>query len=399
MFRRSRSSVIGLLAVAAFVGSGLDPGPALGQEQGELASRLVNSSANVEPGDHVVIAGGKHTLDLMEQIAIEAQKAGGMVDMMLTSDEVLRSYWTDVSDEYIQQVPTHWEAWLNEVDVWIGLPGIEDPAATFGAVSEEKFALASESNQFFNDKLNATPLRGLGLAYPTEAVAKENGLDYETYSAMQWAAIRADYDAISAKGKALAAKLKGAREIRVTSPAGTDLRFSQADRPVFLDDGIVTPEEAGSEMFLERWASLPGGQVFTSVDEGSASGTVVVPNDRCRFEPMTGIRFAVEDGYIQDFQAEENGACFKEVMAPYDETASRLGYLDIGLNPELKVIEDGEADYRPGNAAGMVSLGFGDNQLVGGQNVTTGGYGFPVVNATVTVDGTDVVKDGALVED
>ena len=45
----------------------------------------------------------------------------------------------------------------------------------------------------------------------------------------------------------------------------------------------------------------------------------------------------------------------------------------------------------------MVELSFGDNQLLGGENKTTGGFSFPVTNATVTVDGEVVVRAGALV--
>ena len=69
----------------------------------------------------------------------------------------------------------------------------------------------------------------------------------------------------------------------------------------------------------------------------------------------------------------------------------------IGLNPELKVVEEG-GDYRPGNAAGLVTVWLGDNTLMGGSNKVPGGSGFglPIVGATVTVDDETVVKDGKL---
>jgi leucyl aminopeptidase (aminopeptidase T) len=334
---------------------------------------------------------------MVEALAIEAQKAGGMVTMLVNSDRVLRSTWTEVPDEYLKQVPTYWKPWLDEVDVWIGLPGVENAEATFGDIPQEKFALAAESNQFFNDELNSTPLRGVSIAYPTAAEAKQNGLDYDTYAKMQWAAVSADYEQISQRGTAIAERLHGANEVHITSPAGTDLRFEIGNRTVFVDDGIVTPEEADSKMFIERWATLPGGQVFTSVDEGSAEGTVVVPRSRCQYQPMTDIRFAVDDGYIEGFQAASNASCYESAMAPFDEAAARLGSFSIGLNPALKVMEQNGADYRPGDGAGMVWLSFGDNQLLGGENETTGGFNFPIVNATVTVDGTVVVRDGVLV--
>lgn len=399
MFMRSLDSVFRCLAMVTLLALVVGPGQALAQDEAKIAGQLVETSTLVQPGDHVVIAGGRHTLGMMEAIAIEAQKAGGMVTMLYNSDRVARSTWTEVPDEYLQQVPTYWKAWLDEVDVWIGLPAIENPRATFGDIPQEKFALAAESNQFFNDELNSTPLRGVSVAYPSAAEASQNGLDFQTYSAMQWAAVGADYDAISSHGNALAAKLKGAKEVRVTSPAGTDLRFAVGGRTVFVDDGIVTPEEAKAELFIQRWASLPGGQVFTSVEEESAKGTVVAPKTRCQYEPMTDVRFALDDGYIENFQAASNASCFESAMAAYEKAAMRIGTFSIGLNPALEVLEDNGADYRPGDAAGMVWLGFGDNQLLGGKNETTGSFSFPVVNATVTVDGLVVVRDGQLVGD
>ena len=383
-----------LAVLAAFT---LSPAAALGQDEMRLAEQLVTTSASVQPGDHVVIAGGKHNMSMVEAIAIEANKAGGMVTMLVNSDRVFRSNWTEVPDEYLKHVPTYWKPWLDEVDVWIGLPAVENAQATFGDIPQQKFALAAESNQFFNDQLNSTPLRGVAIEYPTAAEAKQNGLDFGTYSAMQWAAVGADYGAISRRGNAIAEMLQGADEVHVTSPAGTDVRFAIGSRTVFVDDGIVTPDEADSKMFIERWATLPGGQVFTSIDEGSAEGTVAVAKTRCQYQPMTDVRFDIDDGYIGDFEAASNASCFESAMEPFEKAAMRLGGVSIGLNPALEVMEENGADYRPGDAAGMVWLQFGDNQLLGGKNETTGGMSFPVVNATVTVDGTVIVRDGVLV--
>ena len=238
----------------AFAGS---YGPATAQDDSKLATQIAGVSAGIQPGDVVVVFGGAHTLPQMEAIAIEAQKAGGLVNMMINTDRVARSYWTEVDEEHLERVPEYWKAWLGEVDVWISLPVIEDPPSVFGDISPDRFALGAAANQMFNDMLNSTPLRGMFIAYPTEANARQNGLDFEVFAKMQWDAITADYAAISKDGKALADKLRGAREVKITSPAGTDLTFSIGDRRVFVGDGIVTPAESKSKLFLERWTTLP----------------------------------------------------------------------------------------------------------------------------------------------
>jgi aminopeptidase len=190
--------------------------------------------------------------------------------------------------------------------------------------------------------------------------------------------------------------LQDADTVRVTSPAGTDFTFSVGDRPIIVDDGIVTAEDRKSNIYMNRVASLPGGRVFLAPVETEVSGTVGVPKDRCNYEPLTGVSFRFEDGRMQDFEAEEGEACFEQTMAPYVGPKDRFGYFSIGLNPALKIMED-EADYRPWNAAGMVVIGVGWNKLFGGENTERGGFTFPITNATVEVDGTVVGRDGKLV--
>jgi len=360
-----------------------------------LVKRVVAVSANVKPGEVVVVFGGKHTVPLMEELAIEIQKAGGLPTMLLGSGRVTRSFYLDVPEKYLEQEPRYFAEWLKHMNVWIGISAYEDPKAVFADIPETRFAKAAEADQYITDRLNESGLRLVFIGYPTRELAAVNKLDFATYEKMHWDAVNADYKRISEKGQELKRVLQGAKKVRVTSPAGTDVTFSVGGRPVFVDDGIVTDEEAKAKLFLVRFASLPGGEVVVAPVETSANGRVVVPKHRCRFAPMTGISFDLKNGQLQNFQARENGKCFEETLAPYAGPKDMFGSFSIGLNPALRVIEEG-GDYRPGNAAGLVWIIIGDNQMLGGNNKTQVGFGFPIVNGTVEIDGKVVVKDGKL---
>ena len=41
---------------------------------GEVAHKVMSSSAKIKPGDVVVISGGKHTLPLLEALSMEADR-------------------------------------------------------------------------------------------------------------------------------------------------------------------------------------------------------------------------------------------------------------------------------------------------------------------------------------
>ncbi|HUF89599.1 MAG TPA: aminopeptidase [Gemmatimonadota bacterium] len=360
----------------------------------QLADRIVNISANVGPGDAVVIAGGGHNVPLMEQIAIEAAKAGGQPLMILTTDRLERSVFTEVPMEHLGQEAKLVLDLIKNADVWIGLPGVEDPEAVYGDVPEERFAEASKANQAFQEVLNETPLRGVFIGYPTATQARINRIPLADLEAMHWAAVDADYDAISRQGHRIQQLLRSADQVRVTTPAGTDLSFTVGDRPVFVDDGIVTTEDAQSDLIWDRTAGLPGGGVFFAPVETSVEGRVVVPRSRCRFAPLTDVRFDVVAGEARNLSATEGQACFEGEMEPYAGPKMRVGSISIGLNPAIQVREEGGADYRPGDAAGMVTVSLGQNQLLGGENDTEGSFYFPLVGATIEVDGQTIVRDG-----
>lgn len=366
---------------------------------GDLAHRVVTTSANIKPGDVVVISGGKHTIPLMEALAIEAQKAGGMVSMFLGSDKVIRSFNADVPEQYLEQEPRFFAEWLKQVDVWISLPDASDIKALDVGVPAARLAKINNAGQFFTGLLDGMKFRQVNIIYPTDDRAKAFGLDGATYVNMIWDAIGADYKQISDNARALKKTLQGAKTVRVTSSSGTDLTFQVGNRTIFLEEGIISAEKAKSKSFTERTTGLPGGTLTLAPLEDSATGKVVVPRAECRFEPMTDVSFSFKRGKMEDFKANKGGNCFQELISASSGPTNQIGSFSIGLNPAWKIHEENGAHYYPNSGLGVVFVSIGDNQLLDGTNKTQGNFGFafPIVGATVEIDGKVVVKDGKLV--
>lgn len=362
----------------------------------EQMARKVIDNAGVKPGEVVAIAGGKHTVPLLEALAIEAQKAGALSQIFLSSDRVVRASFMEVPEQYMGQRPAHLAEWLKHIDVWIGLPNVEDPKTTFAAIPAERFAKNVQAGRVVTDMLDASGVRAVFIGYPTKEVAALNQVDFGTFEKMHWEALNADARTMSDTGNALKSALQAAKTVRVTSPSGTDFTFSVTGRHVFVDDGRLGAEKARAALIVTRTASLPGGTVFVAPVENSAHGKVVVPRTRCRNEPLTGVSFQFVNGKLQDFKADRGADCFASVLAPYSGPRDMFGSFTIGINPARTVLEN-PGDYRPVEAAGMVLIGIGDNKLAGGNNKAPGGFSFPIVNATVEIGGKVFVKDGQLV--
>jgi aminopeptidase len=367
----------------------------LAQERDHDAlARQIVAAADISPGDAVGVFGGQHTMGLMEAVAIEAARRGGRPMMITTTDRYERAYWTEVDEQHLTQRDVFRDI-AGNLDVYIGLPSVQDPGL-YDEVPQERFAAMQQAQAGFADELNRSRLRGVFVAYPSDAAAARVGMDPREMERMHWDALATDYGAVAATAEQVARRLRGAERVRVTTPAGTDFTFSIGDRTVFLDDGRITPEERASGLIMQRTVGLPGGEVFVAPQETSAEGRVVIPRDLCRGNPLRDVSFQFERGEMQGFTAAEGADCFEEVMAPYEGPKQRFGSFSIGLNPARRVVETGGAEFRPTDAAGMVWIRVGENDFLGGANRQTGYFAFPLTNATVEADGEVIVRDGRL---
>lgn len=369
-------------------------------ELGRLARQVTEAGLRIRKGDVVMISGGAHTIPIMESLALEAAKVGAHYTLQLQSQRLLRAELTEVPEEHVGLPPKFFADWLRSTTVYIGLPGLTDPEAAFAGVPEARLAKWNRGFSTIHEMLNGSPVRGTYIEYPTAGAARAVEMEPGAFARMQLAAIAADAEAMARAGQMLEAKLRGGRSVRITSPAGTDLKLTLAGRQGIVDAGMLSPGAENEKLFAKRWFVLPGGQVGVAPRETSATGTVVVPRDKCKFRPLRDARYEFADGTLTRMSAAEGEACMKEQLDSYGNGIRRVGYIGIGLNPELRVVEEG-GDYRPGNAAGMVSILIGDNTLLGGSNAVEGGmaFGLPVVGATVEVDGEVLVRDGKLAGD
>jgi leucyl aminopeptidase (aminopeptidase T) len=398
--KRLQSLGLSLLVLSSFIASN----PAQGQEGKpdprltEIANKVVTVSAKVKPGEVVVISGGIQKLPLIQAVAIEAAKAGGRVaPLFVTSDQLQRAYLVDVPEQYLGQ-PWPGNAWLNSIDVWISMGDTDDSKAVLENVPESRLAKTTRSAEAYRAALNNSRTRSVYIGVPNKKDAEYARMDWAVYQNMLWNAINANYQEISEKGNQLAKMLESANSIRITSPSGTDITMALGKRTAFVSAGLLEEQGNAGGPFLARQTSLPGGTVIIAPLETSATGTVVAPKDTCLpYEYLIGATYVFKEGKMTSFSAKANPACFEQYYSAYSGDKDRIASVQIGLNPALKVMESGGNDFRPAEAAGMVYIGMGGDQLLGGTNKTEFGWTIPVTNASVEIDGKIVVKDGQLV--
>jgi hypothetical protein len=197
-------------------------------------------------------------------------------------------------------------------------------------------------------------------------------------------ALEIDYQALDQQMEATIAKLR-AGEVRVTTPAGTDIRFRVGDRPFTKQNGDASKAAMQSATVrVQREIELPAGALRVAPLEETVEGTMVIPQARAGAAVVRGIRLQFERGVITRATAEEN----EEVLREFLDSGSALKHLRefaLGFNPKL-VTPAGEpwvAYY--GYGAGVVRLSLGNNAELGGAVRGGGVWWFFFPDATVLV--------------
>lgn len=188
-------------------------------------------------------------------------------------------------------------------------------------------------------------------------------------------------------GSKLLEALRGARTVRITTEAGTDIRFSVEGREFHLDSGIY--DKPGS------WGNLPAGEVYIAPVEGTAEGKVVIDaslsggigvlEEPVVVEVREGKAVSIEGGR----QAEVLKRILESVGRP--EAFNFPAELGIGCNPAARVTGIVLEDEK---VLGTVHLAFGDNSTFGG-TVRAGVHIDGVIyKPTLEVDGTTLIDGG-----
>jgi 2,5-dihydroxypyridine 5,6-dioxygenase len=197
------------------------------------------------------------------------------------------------------------------------------------------------------------------------------------------------------------------KEVRVTSPAGTDLTYRCGEYPVMSQYGMA--DEPGH---FDHWGV---GLLHTFPNEGSANGRVVIaPGDivilpYCRYV-QDAVYLDIREGHITKIEGGVDAALMRDWLregetGPQDRDPYAVSHVGWGLNPQCRwdaLALYGDAPERARAAArsfpGNFLFSTGPNTQGGGKRTTRGHYDVPMRNCTVALDGNVVIEQGRVVD-
>ena len=198
--------------------------------------------------------------------------------------------------------------------------------------------------------------------------------------------------------RAAARMLRGAKRMKVTSPAGTNLDVDMAGASTVGVWGWT--DKPGT---LAHW---PGGLVVSFPKSGTVNGTLVLDrgdiNLTFKRYLEAPVRLALEADYVTRIEGKGADA---ELMRAYlaawgEREAYAVSHVGFGLNRKARYEALAMYDRRDTNGtelravAGNFLFSTGANEFAG--RYTAGHFDIPVMRTTIALDDTEVISGGVL---
>jgi leucyl aminopeptidase (aminopeptidase T) len=357
----------------------------------ELARIVVKDALHVDSSDVVIITTWDHTIDVANAMAVECFRQGADAMMSLWTDEYYYGLLKELSEESLGVCSKICEAFTEAETATINMFGPRNPEGLKSIIHSKLNAWGEGERKAHYPRNIERKIRNISLplALLTPERARVYGFDFENWKKAMNSALTMDLKKIAERGLGLAAMLGKAHSVRLTAQNGTDLVFELDRRPVHIDDGIIDKEDIEKKSFD---AQLPAGSVITTIVETSGNGKVVFDQPlQTMGLNVQDMEWKFKDGKITSMKAGKN---LEPVSKQFDEASGnkdRISFIQIGLNPKA------EYGYLMNHVVeGAVQIGIGDNEYIGGKNISSFGMAATLGKATLDIDGKTIIKNGQL---
>ena len=197
----------------------------------------------------------------------------------------------------------------------------------------------------------------------------------------------ADYSRVAELSDTIAAILTEGSEARLTSKAGTDIRFGLKGRDGFSDTGILV--NAGD------FGNLPAGEAFIGPVEGTSRGKIVVDGTMGDSGVLEGERIilTVRDGYAVEIDGGRAARELEAAIEEYGRDARAIAELGVGTNEKALVVGNILEDEK---VLGTVHVAIGNNRSMGGIVDVPVHIDGIIMAPTLEIDGRKIMEAGEL---
>jgi aminopeptidase len=221
----------------------------------------------------------------------------------------------------------------------------------------------------------------------------------------QEAVLGLDYRRLGKTMRELAARMRE-RKIRITNPAGTDLKFHTSSR-FHINDGDASKAKAASAACArDREEEIPCGALRTIPVIESVNGVIAFrhgfgfPSMGCGLEVDKwfdqGLRFIFDAGRVVRVETDGDQRQLEQEWSLETGDKDRLGECVLGCNPLLRPVSGSTFQPYYGFGEGVLRLTIGENIESGGRNRSSLHRWLMFTDASIEAGGELLVANGRL---
>ena len=350
---------------------------------------------NLKRGEAVVIRGGAHAQELLEEIGILCFKKGAQPLIIATTDNYSARIYDEVPKEILEITPKHYLGAIKETDASISVEPFKDPEIET-RFPQEKIAARTKAMVPIRKELYGEETgRGKKWVYagwPTREAAKFYGIDYNDFERLIIEGMMVPASTLKENTSKLAKHLKEKDILHITDKRGTDFTCKIKGRRINEDDGIIDDHDIEMN---DLGNNLPAGELFIAPHETFGEGTLYCPItiDMFTNKIIKDITLYFKDGklLLDECTAGVNRAqmidtfkrCLEIDRKEEEVRTTNIAELGIGCNPAIdKVIGYILTDEKIG---GSVHVAFGSNIGYGGNSKSSMHWDF-VTHPSATIE-------------
>lgn len=196
----------------------------------------------------------------------------------------------------------------------------------------------------------------------------------------------ADMGRLRKRGASVGRTLGAGYEARITCARGSDLRLGLEDRTAIVDAGALGTRGA--------FGNIPCGEAFIAPLEGTAEGTLVVDGSIAGIGKLAApVELTVRAGHLSEAGGVD-GAQLIELLTEHGADGTNVAELGIGTN-ECAILTGNILEDE--KILGTAHVAFGASAAIGGTVQVPVHLDCVVLEPTIEVDGSTIVRAGQLV--
>ncbi|KPV52024.1 hypothetical protein SE17_17925 [Kouleothrix aurantiaca] len=302
----------------------------------KLADVLVNYSAEVRPGDWVLIQGDVAALPLLAEVQRLVTRAGGHPTVMLSAEEIDEAFLSEASPEQLSWL-SPLEGIINtqlDVSIRIVAPGNTRALSGIDPARPRAFQQARRDLQRNRMQRPATgKLRWVLTQFPCAALAQEADMSLRDYENFVYAATFADQpDPVAAWETHIAQLARRSDYLNAKQYAALHYTAPGTDLTIGLPSGHIWKSARDTSAGgIDFTPNLPTEEVFTLPHRAQVNGTVASTKPlNLNGALVDGFSLRFVDGRAVEVQASTGGEPLHR-MLDTDEGARFLG--EVALVP------------------------------------------------------------------